>query len=827
MNAHGDSVGILSVASLTETLTHAELAAAVNGTAWPDDPLPPTLIPAVMNYPQGIYTHSAPDLLTTSRNGELGYRQQVQIKGGLDKDGMSQLSSGAWAFSDYLDRLQCNTPNAVLIDVPYHSQWTADADHYVNDCGPASLHMVLDFVYQKRKQPLPTVTTRQLSDKTTLSKQDTGLTTSQLIALASQFDLKLNLSNRATLNLILAQVAAGLPVLSLISYGPILDRQDKGFTGGHFVVVVGYDRDAVYLNDPDWRDNRGKNFRVPMAQFEAAINTAPTNYQAALIPPSELSTTIGTSDYAIGYDVSHHNDIDYTALGKKATFVFHKATEGTYFTDSTYPVHRQAVRAANPYVVWGAFHFGTGGDVAKQVLNFVRGASLDGKALAMLDLENNPDASATSEKTMTLPQAADFVQRIKNLTDRWPILYTRKLFIEGMNSGSDADKAALAILANCPLFLASEGDPPAIPAPWVVWQFQQYKITSPTGQGNIDTDRFNGSIPALQAWANAQYGKSQVQVISDQPKGWGVQTLEGTYSDHLADYPIFKSVNGVGAIQAAHARNPGAIKVARFYDQAFDNPDAYANAHGGPQAAAKFWFDTYWPQIQQIPYAFIEGMCEASPTPVMVAIEIERVRLLSAHGVKAVGLNLHVGEGDDSLWARDDIKALAWTLEQTGGAIGLHCYGQGVISASSGACYWRQDGSWSCPGTPLPATIDSSQSWLALRIVRIRELLANAGLHPLYMATELGIDDCAGEIKPDGTSTNGIYLPHGVRTRGWRTCWGVWQAEGWTSGTISPGQFLRLQLDWWVRMTDMLGLVYAWNDRTGGDPGVFDVRDAL
>lgn len=362
----------------------------------------------------------------------------------------------------------------------------------------------------------------------------------------------------------------------------------------------------------------------------------------------------------------------------------------------------------------------------------------------------------------------------------------------------------------------------------------------------------DAGIPAM-AWIlngrgdfkNADWRLSNIQLphsvtIPPEPDigGWGVQTLEGTYSDHLADYPAFMSVDGVGAVQAAHVRNPRSLKIIRFYDPAFDHPEEYVTTHGGIQAAVKFWIDRYWDRIKQVPYALIHGPCDGAPTPVAVAVERERIKQLAERGqtelgqpLRAIVGNYHVTATNDELWDRRDMQGLAAEVEQSGGAIGIHSYGQGVLSSNCGAGVWLPDGSWSDKvGGPLPERIDLSQAFLALRIARDAEVLAKLGLHPRMIASELGIDDCGGSISPDGTkSSNGIFLPHKIRTQGWRDCWDIWQSEGWSPN--GPIAFYKAQLDWWARKTKLIGLVFAWNDHTnakpGSDVGTFDVRNAL
>jgi lysozyme len=186
--------------------------------------------------------------------------------------------------------------------------------------------------------------------------------------------------------------------------------------------------------------------------------------------------------YPVGYDISHHNEVDLTQLN--AAFLWHKVTQGSAFVDPLY-----AARKAAAVCLWGAYHFGIDGDVDAQVDAFLKAAAPDGKTVLALDLEANPD---TSEGSMSLTQAAAFAANVQAITGMWPVLYTNANRLRTLNDGSATAKAALVTLANCPLWVADAGA--EVPNGWSTWTFQQYTQTQPDGaSAAIDTDRFNGS----------------------------------------------------------------------------------------------------------------------------------------------------------------------------------------------------------------------------------------------------------------------------------------------------------------------------------------------
>ena len=119
-----------------------------------------------------------------------------------------------------------------------------------------------------------------LSSQTGLASNDSGLTCYQLSNMINHMGGKsaVKMYNIQTLR---DQLDKGLPTIVLITYGYIPGRQSS-YTGGHFVVVVGYDDNYFYVNDPDYygiRRNEGKSFKVPSASLRYAIERSPVPNQ--------------------------------------------------------------------------------------------------------------------------------------------------------------------------------------------------------------------------------------------------------------------------------------------------------------------------------------------------------------------------------------------------------------------------------------------------------------------------------------------------------------------------------------------------------------------
>src|SRR3954464_5811675 len=121
-----------------------------------------------------------------------------------------------------------------IISVPYHSQEDPDAWKFRNDCGVVCVAMLLQWAGKGQ------ISIDALSAETALARSDTGLTCNQLAYLLNSHGVSAYAVNgKADLAAIQREVAAQRPVIALIKYAAIPERQNIPYKGGHFVVVVG------------------------------------------------------------------------------------------------------------------------------------------------------------------------------------------------------------------------------------------------------------------------------------------------------------------------------------------------------------------------------------------------------------------------------------------------------------------------------------------------------------------------------------------------------------------------------------------------------------
>jgi GH25 family lysozyme M1 (1,4-beta-N-acetylmuramidase) len=196
-------------------------------------------------------------------------------------------------------------------------------------------------------------------------------------------------------------------------------------------------------------------------------------------------------------DLSHHNTVnDFSHIKEDGIIgIIHKATQGLNFVDDKYATRKDRAIALD--LLWGAYHFGIGGNPIGQAEHFLNTVKPDAKTLLAVDFETNPDGA-----TMTLAEAEQLVDHIHQQTGRWPLLYTSRTFMKDAAPGNPA-----TILSNCPLWVASYQDAPSIPKQWGdKWTFWQYTngVNGPEphrvkGIVRCDRNQFSGTPEELRA----------------------------------------------------------------------------------------------------------------------------------------------------------------------------------------------------------------------------------------------------------------------------------------------------------------------------------------
>src|SRR5712691_4796231 len=178
--------------------------------------------------------------------------------------------------------------------------------------------------------------------------------------------------------------------------------------------------------------------------------------------------------------------------------IIHKATTGATGKDGKYKDRRSSALGAG--LLWGAYHWGTNANVAKQVDNFLKTADPDSQTLVALDYE---------DARMTLDMARKFMTLVAAKLGRKPVLYSGHLIKDRLRDRVDA------FFGSHRLWLAHYNPAPTIQKSWShywLWQYTDRKTgLTPNvvpglpgdSKGNLDCDSYEGTRDQLKAdWAS-------------------------------------------------------------------------------------------------------------------------------------------------------------------------------------------------------------------------------------------------------------------------------------------------------------------------------------
>lgn len=201
-------------------------------------------------------------------------------------------------------------------------------------------------------------------------------------------------------------------------------------------------------------------------------------------------------------DISHHNKVaDLKAAAMSGIFgIIHKASQGSGYRDPDYAVRRQQARAAG--LLWGAYHFNDGTDVAAQVDWFLKCAQPDEATLLVLDFEDN------ARSNMSIQQAVKFLRLLEQKTGRKGAIYSGNRLKETIHILGAADRA---YLCSHRLWLCQYGSHAMLPAgfsKYWLWQYTgdgvgpaPHSVPGIEGSG-IDLNAYEGDRDKLRSeWA--------------------------------------------------------------------------------------------------------------------------------------------------------------------------------------------------------------------------------------------------------------------------------------------------------------------------------------
>lgn len=211
-----------------------------------------------------------------------------------------------------------------------------------------------------------------------------------------------------------------------------------------------------------------------------------------------------------GIDLSHyqgHLHIDWpVAKNAGVRFVYHKATEGTTWTDEFYHSRREHTKEAG--VVFGAYHFAHPAldNAVAEAEHFLKfAAPLPGDLLPALDLEVNENHLSEDELTAWVNTFFGVVFRYIGV--QRGVLYTH------FNLGKKPGYVRLWVAR-----YNNDDRAPIVPSPfqhWAIWQFSDGKYGDPLyvpGVGHVDINTLHwppygwASLNALRIPARSKQG---------------------------------------------------------------------------------------------------------------------------------------------------------------------------------------------------------------------------------------------------------------------------------------------------------------------------------
>jgi lysozyme len=216
----------------------------------------------------------------------------------------------------------------------------------------------------------------------------------------------------------------------------------------------------------------------------AAILAAPDSAPEFDAPWKEPTVALVNDPY-------NGNSIEWDKLAteERVVAVIHKATIGTTRLDPGYAKRKE--EALRRGYLWGSYHWGVAGNPEKQADFYIDTVKPAANELMALDLE---DAQSTT--LMNVDEAIVFINRVKERTGRYPVLYTNHSSAKLISA-----RYKDSVFVHTPLwyarFKAKVTDfPTGVWTSYTLWQFSSEikpQLPVPGTESDMDINVFNGT----------------------------------------------------------------------------------------------------------------------------------------------------------------------------------------------------------------------------------------------------------------------------------------------------------------------------------------------
>lgn len=232
--------------------------------------------------------------------------------------------------------------------------------------------------------------------------------------------------------------------------------------------------------------------------------------QEAVGVDSEELTVCASGSTQKGVDVSHHNGTVSWSKVKASgrSYGFARVADGLTTPDTQFASNWRNMKTAG--VIRGVYQFyrprRDGVQQADLLLSKVAAAGgfAAGDLPPVIDIEVSDDQPAS----LVVSRAKDWIRRVEQKLGVKPIVYT----------GNHMAGVIGTAFAAYPLWVAHYGvSCPRVPDGWTKWTFWQESesgTVSGVGSGNVDLDRFNGTLTTLKA-LTMKHAITPEEIMSD------------------------------------------------------------------------------------------------------------------------------------------------------------------------------------------------------------------------------------------------------------------------------------------------------------------------